>query len=116
MELIRLLLIKYEKGEELSELPDYSTADQIYNLQLMHDANLILATFVEDATDQPQLVMVDRLTWAGHDFLDATCDNQIWKMAKEKVFKPGASWTFSLLTEWLKQEAHNKIFGVPTSS
>jgi hypothetical protein len=113
MELIRLLLLQNETGEAPPELGSYSVEDKIYNLQLMKDANLVDVDFTEDASGRAVLARVFRLTWAGHDFLDATKDSKIWKMAKEHVIKPGASWTFSLLVEWLKQEAHKKIFGTP---
>jgi hypothetical protein len=46
---------------------------------------------------EKRAVELHRLTWEGHEFLDATRDSKVWKLAKEKVLKPGASWTFSLL-------------------
>ena len=115
MELIRLLLLEVEQGEAPPELAQYSEADALYNYALMADAGLIVASLLPE-TGVPEAVSVHRLTWAGHDFLDATRDSKIWKMAKEQILKPGASWTFSLLVEWLKQEAHKRVFGVPLSS
>ena len=64
----------------------------------------------------PSAAAIVRLTWAGHDFLDSSRDNKIWKLAKEHVIKPGASWTFSLLLEWLKQEARHRVFGAAPGS
>jgi hypothetical protein len=116
MELIRLLLIQQETGESPSELESYPVDAQIYNLELMHDAGFIVANFMRDATGEAKGATIRRLTWSGHDFLDSTSDSEIWKLAKEHVIKPGASWTFSLLVEWLKQQAHHKVFGVPDSS
>jgi hypothetical protein len=115
MELIRLLLLEQEQGETPPELAAYSEDDMLYNYALMVDANLIVASLTSE-TGVPKAVTVYRLTWAGHDFLDATRDSKVWKLAKEHVLKPGASWTFSVLVEWLKQEAHKRIFGTPPSS
>lgn len=115
MELIRLLLLEQEGGEAPPELSEYSEEDALYNYALMVDAGLIVASLTPE-TGVPIAVSVCRLTWAGHDFLDATRDSKIWKMAKDQILKPGASWTFSLLVEWLKQEAHKRVFGVPPSS
>jgi len=115
MELIRLLLLEVEQGEAPPELASYSEADMLYNYALMADAGLMVASLTPE-TGVPVSVSVYRLTWAGHDFLDATRDSKVWKMAKEHIIKPGASWTFSLLVEWLKQESHKRIFGVPPSS
>ncbi len=116
VELIRLLLLEQEAGEAPPELSEYSTEAVIYNYQIMDDAGLIVASFVKDSSGIAVGASVYRLTWAGHDFLDATRDSKIWKLAKEHVIKPGTSWTFSVLLEWLKQEAHKRIFGVPSSS
>jgi Hypothetical protein (DUF2513) len=113
MDLVRLLLLKQETGEDPTGLVDFSVEDQIYNLQLMHDAGLIEASFVQGNDGTPVGANIMRLTWDGHDFLDACRDSKLWKLAKENVLKPGASWTFSLLFEWLKQEAHQRIFGTP---
>jgi hypothetical protein len=116
MELIRLLLVKQETGESPPELESYSIDDQLYNLELMSDAGFIIANFSRDTTASARAATIRRLTWAGHDFLDASRDSKIWKMAKDHIIKPGAAWTFSLLLEWLKQQAHQRVFGVPTSS
>jgi len=116
MELIRLLLIKGESDENPLELSSYAVEDQLYNLQLMEDANLIVARFDRGNCNEVTGASIERLTWAGHDFLDSTRDSKIWKAAKEHIIKPGVSWTFSLLMEWLKQQAHQKVFGVPTNS
>jgi hypothetical protein len=39
-------------------------------------------------------------------------DDTVWKKAKEHVLKPGASWTFDILKEWLKAEAKSRL-GLP---
>jgi Hypothetical protein (DUF2513) len=116
MELVRLLLLEQETGEVPSELSDYSTEAKIYHYQIMDDAGLVVASFMKDDHGIPVNVEVNRLTWAGHDFLDSTRDSKVWKMAKEQILKPGASWTFSILVEWLKQEARKQIFGIPSGS
>ncbi|HEY5345044.1 MAG TPA: DUF2513 domain-containing protein [Verrucomicrobiae bacterium] len=113
MELVRLLLLQEETGEAPPELSEYSTETLIYNYQIMDDAGLIVANFTKDSSGVAAGATVYRLTWAGHDFLDATRDSKIWKMAKEQILKPGGSWTFSILLEWLKQEAQKRILGVP---
>src|ERR1700728_3475798 len=95
MELIRLVLIHYETGASSPELEERSKSEIIYNCVLMKDAGLIDAHFIEGNGVLPDEIINVRLTWAGHDFLDATRDDKIWNMAKEKFIKPGVSWTFS---------------------
>jgi len=111
MELIRLLLIEQETGDKPDGLSSYPDADQIYNLQLMQDAKLVVADFISDEEGTPVTALVHRLTWAGHDFLDATRDSKIWKKAKEHVIKPGMSWTFQTLLEFLKREIDQRFLG-----
>lgn len=88
--------------------------NEAYQIELMRDAGLVDAV-VDTVSGIPSEAAIIRLTWAGHDFLDSSRDSKIWKLAKEQVIKPGASWTFSLLMDWLKQQAHQQVFGVPPS-
>lgn len=113
MELVRLLLVQYETGSSSAELVNYSQQEILYNLVLMKDAGLIDAHFIEGNGVLPLGVRNLRLTWAGHDFLDAARDDTIWSKAKDKFLKPGISWTFSMLLEWLKQEARQRFFPNP---
>lgn len=114
MELIRLLLLQQETDEKPPDLDKYDERLVVYNLALMKDAGLIDAAIVEDHTGFPSGASVIRLTWAGHDFLDATRNQTIWNKAKEVMLKPGISWTFSLLLEFLKAEAKKHFLSGPT--
>lgn len=111
MELIRLLLLEQEEGALPEGLSSYPDDEQIYNLQLMHDAGLIVGDFQRDSSGTARGASIERLTWAGHDFLDATRDSKIWKKAKEHVIKPGVSWTFQTLLEFLKREIEQRLIG-----
>lgn len=82
----------------------------------MKEAGLIDAEITPDAFGRPSGAIVHRLTWDGHEFLDASRDSKIWKMAVEHIIKPGASWTFQILMEWLKREAQQRFLGGPASS
>lgn len=57
-------------------------------------------------------VFLERLTWAGHDFLDATRDATLWAKAKRVMAERGGGVTFDLLLAWLKKEAAEKL-GLP---
>ena len=46
-------------------------------------------------------IMFRRLTWAGHDYLDAVRDPKIWHKTKEATDKVG-SWTFEIVKELAK--------------
>jgi len=118
MDLVRKILqgteaLDYEQGEP-PERYRAETPEEAYQIALMKDAGLVEAD-IGTTNGIPSEATITRLTWAGHDFLDSSRDSKIWKMAKEHVIRPGASWTFSLLLEWLKQEARQRIFGVPSA-
>jgi len=117
MELIRQILqsteaLEFQDGEPYERYRS-RTHSEAYQIALMKDAGLVDGD-VDTVCGIPESATIIRLTWAGHDFLDSSRDSKIWKMAVEQVIKPGASWTFSILVEWLKREAHQRVFGVPT--
>jgi hypothetical protein len=111
LELIRLLLLEQETGESSPELKDYDEMLKVHNIALMQDAGLIEGSVMRGSNGRPARAVILRLTWAGHDFLDSTRDPKVWNLAKEKVLKPGISWSFSLLVEFLKAQAHQRLFG-----
>lgn len=117
MELIRQILLKAEalefEDDEPYERYWARTPDEAYQIALLKDAGLVDADIDTIAGGIPCGATIIRLTWSGHEFLDYSRDNKIWKMAMKHVIKPGASWTFSILVELLKQEARRRI-GVPT--
>jgi hypothetical protein len=120
MELIRQILheaeaLEFQNGEPYEHY-SAKTYSEAYQIALMKDAGLVDADIVTSGGGAPEAAVIFRLTWAGHDFLDSSRDSKIWKMAVDHIIKPGASWTFSLLSEWLKQEARRRIFGVTTTA
>ena len=119
MDLVRQILSNAEARDFESDEPPASyqaqTVEEAYQIALMNDAGLVQADYTSQA-GTPVCATIFRLTWSGHDFLDAARDETIWKKAKDTILKPGISWTFSVLAEWLKQEAQKKLFGVPQRS
>jgi hypothetical protein len=73
-------------------------ADQIaYHLSLLQERNLI-----EVPDGQPMIgIVFTRLSWDGHDYLDAVRDPKIWHKTKEATDKVG-SWTFEIVKELAK--------------
>jgi hypothetical protein len=121
MDLIRQMLLALEQrdqdGEERAERKDptdvegYSQQERMYNAALIIESGLAKGDIVEGAFGKVMCAGLDRLTVAGHDFLDAARDDTIWKKAKEKVMKPGAAFTFEIVKEWLKVEIRSRIGG-----
>ena len=112
MDLIRNILLQTEAGQPIV---GEKTA-VVYHIALLKEAGFVEAVIRNGPWGMPSEAVIRRLTWAGHDFLDAMRDETIWKKAKDKFIKPGVSWTVSILAEWLKQEARRRFFPDPESS
>lgn len=111
MDLIRTLLLAAEADVE-SISGESSVKEQAYHVALLKDAALVEAQIQLDPMGEPAGYIIFRLTWAGHEFLDSTREDTVWKKAKDHVLKPGATWTFDILKEWLKTEVKVKL-GMP---
>jgi|ERR1700677_3167259 hypothetical protein len=87
MDLIRTILLEVEESPSPEgcriEVPGRSRDELYYNAQLAHEAGLIEARFLRGSTDFHVL----RLTYAGHEFLDAARNDTLWVKAKEMVIK-----------------------------
>jgi hypothetical protein len=90
----------------------YDRATILEHINLLLEEGFINGSIQNNCDGLIDAVTISRLTWKGHDFLDASRDESIWLKAKETILKPAASITFSLLLEWLKEEAKKKI-GLP---
>jgi hypothetical protein len=109
MDLIRLLLLQEESGVAAAGTDAYPENVKAYHAALLLDAGFIDGVSEYAPDGSVGCVFVHRLTWDGHDFLDAARSDTVWNKAKEKVLKPGLSWTFSMLLEFLKAEAHAQM-------
>jgi len=89
-----------------------------FNTMLLIEAGLVLGSSNpsgRSSSPVPAAALIRRLTWEGYDFVDSIEDDDIWHKAKQKVLKPAGSWTFSILSEYLKYEIKTKL-GIQGSS
>lgn len=77
-----------------------------YHLHLLRQADLIEA--IEKTTFAGMAYAPQRLTWKGHEFLDAARDDTIWRKAKERLLGVAGGLTFDLLLAALKAEISNR--------
>jgi hypothetical protein len=107
MNLIRLLLLETEGEEPKPDLSPYNDAQRIYHSALLIEAGLVDGQIIQDSDGQPAATVTLRLTWAGHEFLDAARNDTIWHKAGGAGQK---SWSAGL------QPAFNGIFGEKPSA
>ena len=113
-DLIRSIALAVEElkgGTYLSELENVDPWLYAGHIQMMIEANLIEGKTLQLLGGEPPSAVALRLTWKGHDFLDAARSDTLWKKAKDSIISKGVPWTLDVLVEWLKAEVKN---GFPT--
>lgn len=113
MDLIREILIEIESWEQAFPrshevvLEDYQRREISYHVLIMLEADLLRAIEVSSADE---LIMhPSRLTWEGHEFLEAAKDDGIWNQAKEVVLEKGGGLVFDVLKAVLVQIIKNAV-------
>ena len=99
MELVRRILLTVEsrtaaENDGAFTLPDVPNEVAWGHLEIMQEAGLIEATLVGHSGPGIIMASVSRLTWAGHDFLEAVRSETIWAKTKAKLAATGVAWTF----------------------
>lgn len=96
MDLVRQILLKMEDlpmsgGWYDIRIDGRSEKEIVYHVRLMHEAGLIEAIDLttHDGIDwRPK-----RITYAGHEFLDAARSDTVWSKAKDKVMNATGTLT-----------------------
>lgn len=89
MELIKAILLKEENAEE-NQIPEkYSDKEVLYHIGLCIEANLIHGQIFEDESMEIFSAVTWRLTWDGHEFLDAAKNSTVWNKTIA-ILKQGA--------------------------
>lgn len=105
MDLLRRMLIALEAldGDGLGELDGVDPAHFAEHAQLLVEAGLVEAQIVR-SNRVPADAYLTRITFAGHDFVDAAKNDGLWAKVKSKVITSGSAFTFDLIKELLKAE------------
>lgn len=97
MDLIRLLLLYFERRESFSmdcdiQIPDYTREAVQYQLQLLAQGGFIVYEASRSTTNPDRLIQVYPfgLSWAGHELLDAIRDPDVWNRTKDGAQKVGS--------------------------
>lgn len=103
MDLVRDILIEIENGKlsEAKQIGNYDKESVLYHIQIMNEAGLLLANFISESTRDIVDARIDRLTWKGHDFLDAARDDTLWKKAKDFLKQKFSTVAFDVLLKLL---------------
>ena len=93
-------------GVELS-LPDVDDVSLQYHLLLLSEAGLIEVIDVSDMSGAAYIPV--RLTWQGHEFVEAARNESIWSKAKAAVAAKTGGMAFEVLSAVLKEYATRAV-------
>jgi hypothetical protein len=113
MDLVREILIALEdRDAELNpdEIPNRSPEEVSYHVHLMHEAGLVEA-WTSKTFNAPLYAVANRLTWEGHDFLEAARNESVWRKAKQIVAEKGGGLTFEVLKSLLSKLVTDLVIG-----
>lgn len=114
LDLIRRILLDIEtQGESASGFAGLSSdrhdAEAIqYHVQLMHDAGLIVADELVPGQWWPE-----RITWAGHEFLDLARSNALWERTKRDVESKVGAAPFQVVRDLLARRIGDELGRAP---
>ncbi|MEX0792011.1 MAG: DUF2513 domain-containing protein [Pirellulaceae bacterium] len=117
MNLIRDILLEIEKlpaGESDSglEIPGRDQREVVYHAHLLIDAGFVDGIFVAGPGGGP--FCAHRLTWAGHEFLDAARSETIWKNTMQRINETTGAVAIPVLVELLSATTR-KALGLDSS-
>lgn len=102
MNLVRELLFCVESDGDLTTLfKRYSQEVVIGHLEIMMDANLLVGN-VQSYLDGSKSASVQRLTWAGHEFLDNARNDTVWNKVTSTIKNAATTASFEVIVEMLK--------------
>ena len=109
MDLIRLLLLQIEGEPPAPHLSGYTDQQKLYHLALLIEADLVDGRVVHNGQAEVAQAHVIRLTWKGHEFLDAARDQGVWDQAWKKLREQGFQVTIAVMTELLTAVAKSRL-------
>ena len=114
LDLVRRILFRIEESGEgagASRFTDFveegcEVSSIHYHVRLLKDAGLIDADELVPGQWWPE-----RMTWAGHEFLDAARNDELWNDVKRQVLQGGGSAPFALVHELLLEGTRERLRG-----
>ena len=117
MDLVRKILLAVEESDGFWNGPfEIDGFDpQLVNdhILLVQQAGLLSASWSTKASGAKEVIVVQEITWEGHEFLDAARNEGIWREVKETLKEKGVDGTFELvkkIASKLLEKKFNSLF------
>ena len=99
-EVIRDILSRVEENSDnfyfCNTLDEEQKEQYIYHIELLIEAGMIKGR-IETSLDGTKDCSLERLTWNGHDFLDAIRSDSVWQKTKNILKEKGIGMTFEIV-------------------
>jgi len=102
-DIIREILLTLEEyGNEagplqISWFPDNRAAEISYHMELLIEAGLVCGEMRFGGWGEADDFYVSRMTWQGHELLDAIRNDTVWQKTKKSFINGGVSMTLDLI-------------------
>jgi hypothetical protein len=108
MDLVRKIMLNIQAGDFYGGVEGYDDDAVNYHKALLAEKGLIEATPHYPSTgrtppDIPDLVMIKRMTWEGHDFIEAIATDTKWNKVKVFLLEAGKDVTIETIKHVAKQ-------------
>jgi hypothetical protein len=116
MDLIREILLGIEAYPESYahdlklNFPNHSEDEVSYHLRLLLDAGMIDAKCLQ-SMGEPDEWAIKGMTWAGHEFLEASRDDSRWNKAKKIIMEKTGGFSVEILKMILMDLMRGSISG-----
>jgi hypothetical protein len=112
-DLVRALLLYFEAKQEFRPIKSkeiaiagYDSRAIVYHIDLMYEGGFLSCEPVTSSTSNRLIEAIPfRLTWKGHEFLDAMRNEGIWKQVKATLRSKAIGVTFDMLKDLLMSQA-----------
>ena len=97
MELVRELLLRVEADEGFGSLASkYSQEEIVGHVEILLDAKLLEGKVYHDLSGDPGSAYIQRLTWAGHEFLDNARNDTVWNKVTATIMNAATTASFEV--------------------
>ena len=113
MDLIRKILLHIEdKDSKPANIERYEESIINGHLKLLVEAGLIQGKLIETGLAlQVRDILNPRLTWQGHEFIDAARNETLWNKTKTQITEKAGTVAFTVLKVMLEEGAKRLFAG-----
>ena len=109
MDLIREILLRLEEHSYIDDVSGHKPEEIAYHVSLLEGAGLITQELYHNLYLSDSMLDGNRITWAGHEFLDASRNNSLWEKAKKVAIEKTGALSFEVLKAILVQFGKDAI-------